>query len=322
MCRLLAYAAPHATTVSEVIGEMRSDAFQHMTTVHSDGWGTAWLAAGPGEPTPEVESLRISTPGQDDPVLTTILRDTPSPARLVHLRLATDSHKRTMTNTHPFIAEGIAFAHNGTISPTSRFHRLLEPSSFAGVSGDTDSELYFALVRQYARRLGSLGRGLVEAVGVLREVFPTASLNATLMSENELLVVRASSTAHVTVDTFAEYGVDVDLLPIDHNDDYYRMKMLRRADGTTVFASSGIDQDDWQEVPDDTVTRIDLRTLDFAQRSVLAAGTGEAVEADERAAEAVEAAAGEPFAGVGAQAGGAAYADPVSLEEHRARRAS
>lgn len=314
MCRLLAYAAPNDTTVSEVIGEMRSQAFQHMTRVHSDGWGTAWLAAGPGEDRPEVESLRISTPGQDDPVLTTILRETPSAARLVHLRLATDTFKRTKTNTHPFVAEGIAFAHNGTIVPVERFHRLLEPESYRGVAGDTDSELYFALVRQYARKLGSLGRGVVEAVGVLREEFPEASLNATLLSDSELLVVRASSTAHVTVDTFAELGIDAADLPIDHTEDYYRMKMLRKADGTTIFASSGIDQDGWSEVPDDTVTRVDLRTLAFAQRSILAPGTGAAVEADELAAEARD----EIDAHTGA---GHRLPEPVRLDEHRARRA-
>lgn len=309
MCRLLAYAAPRDTTVSEVIGEMRSDAFQHMTSVHNDGWGSAWLAAGPGEERAEVESLRISTPGQDDPLLTTILRETPSSARLVHLRLATDSFKRTKTNTHPFVADGIAFAHNGTIVPVERFARLLEPAAYREVTGDTDSELYFALVRQYARRLGSLGRGVVEAVGVLREEFPTASLNATILSDSELLVVRASSTATVTVETFAELGIDAEDLPIDHTEDYYRLKMLRKPDGTTVFASSGIEQDGWIEVPDDTVTRVDLRTLAFAQRSILAPGTGAAVEADELASS-DRAATSEHR-----------LAEPVRLDEHRARRA-
>lgn len=314
MCRLLAYAAPHDTTVSGVIGEMRSGDFQHMTRVHSDGWGTAWLAAGPGEDEPEVESLRISTPGQNDPVLTTILRETPSTARIVHLRLGTDTFKRTKHNTHPFVTDGVAFAHNGTIVPVDRFHRLLEPASYAGVSGDTDSELYFALVRQYARRLGSLGRGLVEAVAVLREEFPDASLNATVLSDRELLVVRASSTACMTEEIFGELGVDVGDLPIDHTEEYYRMKMLRRADGTTVFASSGIDQRDWTEIPDDTVTRVDLRTLAFAQRSVFAPGTGAAVEADEHASDDDR----DAERGAGATQG---LREPVRLDDHRARRA-
>ena len=282
MCRLLAYAAPSTTTVAEVMGASRSDAFQHMTRVHSDGWGSAWLAAGPGEVTPEVESVRISTPGQDDPLLSTILRENPSTARLVHLRLATDSFKRTTTNTHPFVAEGIAFAHNGTIVPVERFHRLLAPESYAGVTGDTDSELYFALVRQYARELGSLGRGLVEAVSVLRREFPRASLNAVVLSERELLVVRASSSAVMTESIFTdELGIDLADLPIDHIEDYYRLAMHRSADGTTIFSSTGIDTAGWTEVPDDTVTRVDLETLELTQRPVLAEGTAEAVAADE-----------------------------------------
>ncbi len=41
--------------------------------------------------------------------------------------------------------------------------------------------------------------------------------------------------------------------------------------------------------PDDTVTRVDLRTLAFSQRSVLAPGTAAAVAAEEHAAEAHDA---------------------------------
>ena len=85
MCRLLAYAAPRDTTVTKVIGDMNSDAFQRMTSVHNDGWGTAWLAAGFGETEREIESLRISTPGQNDPLLSTLLADAPSNARIAHL---------------------------------------------------------------------------------------------------------------------------------------------------------------------------------------------------------------------------------------------
>lgn len=264
MCRLLAYAAPRETTVREVVGGVVCNAFQHMTRVHDDGWGTAWVAGGDGGPG-EVESLRISTSGLDDPLLTTVMQDDPAPARLVHLRLATGMFKRTKLNTHPFLADGIAFAHNGTAVPVERFDGLLEERFRAGVQGDTDSERYFALVRQEAQRAGDLVAGVLAAVRALRGQFPSGSFNALLLTARELLVVHASSTASVTVQTFTELGIREEELPIDHTDDYYRLAMRRLADGTTVFSSTGIDREGWTEVPDDTVSRVDLRTLEFSQ---------------------------------------------------------
>ena len=71
-------------------------------------------------------------------------------------------------------------------------------------------------------------------------------------------------------------------------------------------------------MPDDTVTRVDLRTLEFAQRSILAPGTGTAGEADELAA--LSAAERARLAAERSTAGYPAV-EPVRLDEHRARRA-
>lgn len=269
MCRLFAYAAPRETTVSEVIGAENAEAFQQMTTVHNDGWGTAWLAAGPGETVPEVESLRISTPGQHDPLLTSALHEAPSYARLVHLRLATDQHKRTKVNTHPFVEDGIAFAHNGSIIPVERFAELLDPEAYEHIQGTTDSELYFSFVRQTIREVdGTVADGVVRAVQRLRETFPGASLNSVILTEREMFVVHANSTARVTDAVFRSYGIDPADLPIDHNEHYYKLAMLQQPDGTTVFSSTGIDLAGWTRIPDDTITRIDLETLELSQRKI------------------------------------------------------
>ncbi|QUY63483.1 class II glutamine amidotransferase [Gulosibacter molinativorax] len=269
MCRLLAYAAPRETTVSEVIGAENAGAFQRMTTVHNDGWGTAWLAAGPGEPEPEVESLRVSTPGQHDPLLESALTEDASTSRLVHLRLATDTHKRTKVNTHPFLKEEFAFAHNGSIIPVEIFEELLRPESYGDVEGTTDSELYFAFIRQEIRDLGgTVADGVVSAVQKLRAAFPVASLNAVVLTNEELIVVHANSTAYVNDATFRSYGVDPEALPIDHREYYYKLAMYQAADGTTVFSSTGIDLAGWSRVPDDTITRVDLDTLELSQRKI------------------------------------------------------
>ncbi|WP_201518845.1 class II glutamine amidotransferase [Gulosibacter hominis] len=283
MCRLFAYAAPVETTVGEMIGVSNAEAFQQMTTIHNDGWGSAWLAAGPGETVPEVESVRVSTPGQHDPMLNSALLSVPSYARLVHLRLATDAHKRTKTNTHPFVADGIAFAHNGSITPVEGFDELLPEPWQQGIEGSTDSERYFAFVRRMiAESDGTVADGLIRAVRELRAKFPTASLNAVLLTEDELLVVHANSTAMVTDESFRACGIDPTLLPADHAHDYYKLAMLQLADGTTVFSSTGIDLAGWTRIPDDTITRIDLNTLELSQRKLF--GGRESASRNERAA--------------------------------------
>ena len=271
MCRLLAYAAPRSTTVAEVIGAENTMAFQRMTSVHTDGWGSAWLAAGPGEARPEIEAVRVSTPGQHDPMLTAALSESPSNARLVHLRLATAGFKRTKVNTHPFTADGLAFAHNGTIAPVSAFEGLVDAVDAERIEGSTDSELYFAVIRRHIReRGGTVVDGAESALRELRTIFPHASLNAVLLSADELIVIHANSTATVTEDTFRELGIDPADLPPDHIDHYYGLAMLQRPDGTTVFSSTGIDLAGWSRVPDDTITRIDLDTLELSQRPIFA----------------------------------------------------
>ena len=269
MCRLLAYAAPRSTTVTEVMGTENTEAFQRMTMVHTDGWGSAWLAAGPGEAQPEIEAVRVSTPGQVDSMLTAALDSSPSNSRLVHLRLATDGFKRTTVNTHPFTAEGIAFAHNGSIAPVSAFEPLLEERDRTRIEGSTDSEMYFAVLRRHIREVGgTIVDGSISALRALREAFPKASFNAVLLTSDELVVIHANSTANVTEDTFRALGIEPQDLPPDHTDTYYKLAMQQQPDGTTIFSSTGIDLEGWSRVPEDTITRIDLNTLELTQRPI------------------------------------------------------
>lgn len=271
MCRLLAYAAPRQTTTAEVIGRGNALRFQNMSHVHRDGWGTAWIA-GQGMDAPVVQSERHSVAGRDDPELARFLHAAPSRARIAHLRLATASFAQARDNSHPFHAGGIAFAHNGTIVPVGYLQHLLHPSYLAGVKGDTDSELYFALIRQNARIHGSLVAGVAETVRVLRGIFPDASLNAMLLSPTELLAVRASSTSRISQSIFTERGIAPNELPSGHTHDYYAMSIRRETDGTTVLSSTGIDLTGWSEIPDNTITHVDLATLQLTQVPILFAG--------------------------------------------------
>ncbi len=254
MCRLLGYAAPAPTTVEDVLGGEQRRVFADMAVLHRDGWGTAWRD-GEGRLSGDVHARA----GTADPALEDTLAAAPSSARIVHLRLATRGMATTVANTHPFVADGMAFAHNGSLEPTGPIARLVAARHRAALAGTTDSERYFAAVRtaidEGARPLGAA----VSTVAALRAAYPHRSLNALLLTPAELIAVHASQDVPTPYDEFA--AVPAQQLPRFHADGYYLMRMRRGEDGSVVFASSGLDIAGWEPLPAESVTRVDLATL-------------------------------------------------------------
>ncbi len=256
MCRLLGYAAPAPTTVEAVLGGDERRVFTEMARLHRDGWGTAWRdAAGALHADRRVEE------GAGDAALADALTAGPATARLVHLRLATPGMACSLPNTHPFLADGLAFAHNGSLEPTGPIERMLSPRRRAGLTGTTDSERYLAAIRTAM----DAGRDAVEAtastVRALRAAYPRRSLNALLLTPDELIAVHASRGVPIPLQELTAGGLPAHLLPRHHADAYYLMRMRRDADGAVVVASSGLDVAGWEPLPEESVVRVDLRTL-------------------------------------------------------------
>jgi predicted glutamine amidotransferase len=255
MCRLLGFAAPSPTTVADVLGGNGSRVFQDMALLHRDGWGTAWHRNG------DIEAEVVARAGHDDPTLAAALGSDTAAARIVHLRLATQGMVCSPANTHPFVADGMAFAHNGSIKPTELIEPLISPSRAADLIGTTDSERYFAAILSRMDEGASAMEAAAETVEALRRRFPTGSLNALLLTGDALIAVHASEGVPIPMHEFSASGLAQHELPRHHVDAYYLMRMKRAADGSVVVASSGLDIDDWTPLPAESVTRIDLATL-------------------------------------------------------------
>ncbi|MCU1406848.1 MAG: glucosamine--fructose-6-phosphate aminotransferase [Glaciihabitans sp.] len=277
MCRLIGFASPRPTTLAEVVGPMQCSTFQHLSRLHADGWGTMWLGperSSTGNLAPALmASARINVtksanPGQSDDVLTAAMAEEPSRGRVVHLRMATDGMTVRYQNSHPFVVDGIGLAHNGSIVPTGILRDSLSPTILADVSGDTDSELYLAAIRQGVRAGLSLSEAAYETVNWLRGYFPRASLNALVMSPTEFVAVHASTESPIPRHDFAARGLNATDLPMDHIDAYYSMSYLRHPDGTVAFASTGIDRTGWTPLPDESVTTVDLRSFEMTTREL------------------------------------------------------
>jgi predicted glutamine amidotransferase len=260
MCRLIGFASPSPVTLAELVGGEQCAAFQELSRLHADGWGASWLNS-----TGTLEAHTTAEPGTDDDVLTSSLARRASRAQLVHLRLATPGLPVRPENSHPFVADAISFAHNGSITPTVRLRDGLSARALAGVAGDTDSELYLAAIRDGVRQGLSLTDAVHNTVAWLRDLYPLASLNALVMSGSEFVAVHASSGSATPTREFAALGWNEDL-PAGHGDDYYRLSYRRDDNGAVVFSSTGIDLDGWTPLDEESITTVDLRSFAFSTR--------------------------------------------------------
>lgn len=260
MCRLLGYVSRSSVTAGEAVGSDEVRAFADLARVHCDGWGAAWVEH-PGA-TPQVRTSERSA--ERDPAFTDQHARHPAVAGLLHLRWATLGLRVAPENTHPFLADGVAFAHNGSLPPDA-VTDLLEPAYRAGLRGSTDSERYFALIRQFRAAGTDLADAVRRAVSVLAVRAPRASLNALLLDDTSLIAVHASARSALPPD-------DTELcraagLPQDHLDDYFALRIRRTADGVQI-GSTGFGQVGWEPLPADSVTTVRLTDLSVATEAL------------------------------------------------------
>jgi len=180
MCRLLGWATRDPATLLEVIGQEALSRFTALACLHSHGWGIAWRQAGHG-----VCHVKETRAADRSPVFLEIATTLRTTAAIMHLRLASSGLAVSAVNTHPFVADGVAFAHNGYIPDSVGLLGLLPDHETARLEGETDSERYFAVLRNRAH-------GRFHPAGIqagIAEVTRTAnplSLNSLLLTEGRL----------------------------------------------------------------------------------------------------------------------------------------
>lgn len=269
MCRLFAFVSPELSTARAALGAGGIESLLSLARLHGDGWG--W--AGVRDPGADPMVNRSPLSAASDPAFDAALA-IPAHAAMVHLRWATAGLPVNECNAHPFEADGIAFAHNGTIKPLDDLRALLSPESSATLAGTTDSEMYFALIREQVATGLPLREAAAHVAHRLRELFPLASLNALILDREHLLVVHASATSILTDHDLARLAPMAAQLPDEHNEDYFALRTRRGADGSIVFASTGVAAEGWTALPTESVIAIrleDLHTSTVALSAVTAA---------------------------------------------------
>ena len=260
MCRLLAHATPTPLPTREVLGAEPTRRFERMSLLHDDGWGSAWIDA-PGGP---LHRIRDASPAHTQDRLRHVLETDQATARIVHLRLATDSMAVDPLNAHPFTDGTLALAHNGSIVPTDALRRLLTTDERAALTGTTDSEMYFMLLRRHLSESGDLSDAARRTVRTLRSTYPEASLNAVALTADSLCVIHSSSLARVPWEDFTASGLSAEDMPLDHSEAYFRMSYRAVPGGGWVFTSAGLGSDSWTPLPEDSISTVELASLELS----------------------------------------------------------
>lgn len=255
MCRLLGVVSAAPVSVSRAVGERVLDDFVALTKIHGDGWGVARIGLPGQDPMTEVSAGSAAA----DPQFAAAMHDQRAAASLVHLRWATTGIPVRSENSHPFLADRIAMAHNGSIKPIGALDELLAPGIAATLRGSTDSERYFGLIRHHRASSPDLTEAVRRAVSQLREVFPAASLNALVLGEDQLIAVHAHARSQLPDEDIAE--ITAANLPAEHLEDYFGMRWARTDQDRLVIASTGFGDLDWHPLGSETVTAISVHDL-------------------------------------------------------------
>ena len=264
MCRLLGVVSDRPVSVAEAVGEVVLKDFVALTKIHGDGWGVARVDPSGGAPNVVVSAASAV----DDPEFATAAAQVSAPASIVHLRWATAGLAVRLDNSHPFVADGIAMAHNGSIRPIEPLAAMLAPEVIATLRGSTDSERYFALIRQHRRGAPNLIEAVRTAVSELRRVYPEASLNALVLGEGQLVAVHAHARTRLP-DGDIEQLSAVDL-PAEHVEDYFALRLARPNQHTVVIGSTGFGDLPWQLLPAESVTAVALADLSVTSLPLVA----------------------------------------------------
>ena len=183
MCRLLGWATQEPATLLDVIGERPLNKFMGLASLHSHGWGIAWRGA--GQVICHRKETRPANQSSTFFQFATRLRTT---AAILHLRHASPGLTVKLANTHPFVVNGMGFAHNGYIPDSDCLLKLLPDRERDRLQGETDSERYFAVLRKHTV-VNLRNSGIQTSIAEVAETTNPISLNALLLTADSLFAV-------------------------------------------------------------------------------------------------------------------------------------
>ncbi|HET6869621.1 MAG TPA: class II glutamine amidotransferase [Solirubrobacteraceae bacterium] len=216
-----------------------------MSHRNADGYGLATF-----DRNGELALVRAPIRAADDEAFAAAARATHAAVHLAHVRYA-DTGSVSEANTHPFILDGRAFAHNGVVSDLDELDRRLG-SERAPVQGQTDSERFFALLTLAIREHeGDVRAGIIATTTMLARDITLYSLNFLLASAGHLWAFRYPEHNHLYLLARAPGGPRGNQ-PLDEHSPHGTIRMRAREGSRLpliVVASEPMDEDlGWEEI--------------------------------------------------------------------------
>ena len=241
MCRLLSYVSDSETNFPKVVGKNFQE-FVQLSKVHCDGWGITDKNG---------EVFKEATPAYESKDFMSTLEKNPSQASLLHIRWATSNLPVNRDNAHPFHYGDYSFIHNGSINPPTSLDSYISPEYLKLAKTGNDSERYFLLVVEKMKELGVVN-GVKAAVKVIKENTNYSSINAMLMTPEELIIINEHDNAKRP-----DFG----------SEDYY--DLLFKNDGhSIVVGSSGWNQEGWEKIENHTIMVINRKNQAFSFENI------------------------------------------------------
>ncbi|MET0771885.1 MAG: class II glutamine amidotransferase [Candidatus Limnocylindrales bacterium] len=250
MCRLLGVVAATTAPIADLVRD-ELPRLEALAAVHPHGWGIASVGD-----SVRIEVRKVPERAATSHRWTQAVRASADIA-LLHIRQASPGMPHVDANTHPFVADGMAFAHNGHAHPTAALDALVESVGGPRAAGDTDSERYFALVRAAARN-DAVDRSLLHAAERITASARATSLNALSLTDRALTAIAWWDEPVIRTAGDGETDRDYRL--------WYRLSPDRVVVASAVVAGDG---PEWQELPHGHTLCIDRHTLAVRIDSVL-----------------------------------------------------
>jgi predicted glutamine amidotransferase len=243
MCRLLGIVS---RTTAPLAVQLQDElpAFLGLSAEHDDGWGIGWV-----DRDGQMDIRKEPEQASEDARFAGAVASTATDAAVLHIRQASPGMPLTCTNTHPFMADGLCFAHNGYAWTAETMDALVRECGAPRPVGDTDSERYLSLVRAGLREHAAPD-ALRLAAQRITDRASTTSLNCLMLIPRALYALAWWHAPTIRAQPDGETERDYRL--------WYRVDADR-----VVVASAGMQASgaDWQELPDRCVLEVRRDTL-------------------------------------------------------------
>ncbi|MEB3103674.1 class II glutamine amidotransferase [Ferviditalea candida] len=180
MCRLIAFASREPVNFHDLIGDSFQD-FVELSERHRDGWGFAWL-----NEANELQVVKAPEEARRSGSFRFQAENVRARTMITHLRWAYGEGMNVCEeNTHPFLKNGAAFEHNGTMNDSRRLLQIV-PQHLRDLDGNTDSEVMFRVILSFYEQTGSMEEAIEKTLLEIKNGYTFTGLNFLMLTKEKL----------------------------------------------------------------------------------------------------------------------------------------